>query len=154
MSELGTVEKKSLVARFDEENIVRIGEDTVNEKFIITRIADGVEHSASVKPDGSFKFPKFTYRINNSTGSVKSFANLLSAEQYGIWVRSTYTILAGDNEINIFLPITLDGMNYFMPCVINSATVTFVSGDNCYLDGIKVVIIDPSKDATCRIKLT
>ena len=63
MSELGTVEKKSLVARFDEENIVSVTHDPDNETFLITYLEDGIEKYANIDYDGNYKFPTMKLKI-------------------------------------------------------------------------------------------
>lgn len=151
MSELGTVEKKSLVARFDEDNIIRIIEDRT-DRLIVNTIINGIEQSAPIDmSDGSFSFSFINVTYQNTTASVVTIAGIYTPDDYGIRLNDNLGIAANTTYANNNQLLEYDGDNYFYQ-VYTTSVHTYTHLENCYVDGNRVIIIDPSLNASCVVK--
>ena len=88
-------EKKSLLARFDENNIVKISDDTTAERLFITRRVNGEEKYASMDYEGNYSLPTISLHLVNNAASNVSITTLYELDSISIQNKS-YTITPSD----------------------------------------------------------
>lgn len=155
MSELGTVEKKSIVAHFDDENITKVVLDA-DERLLVTVTENGKEKSMGFLPDGSVSLPAAKVHVINESTSNSTY-RVYDIADHGLWVTSE-TVNAGTVvDLNRFYEYDPDGKYYTISAVgTEGLTYSFVPENcvNCYIDPIdpsKAIIIDPTVNAAATV---
>ena len=155
MSELGTVEKKSLVARFSDESMVKIVEDPAMSRLIVELDNFGSKYSAPVDLDGELAFSFINISYVNTKNTAVIIAGVYTPDDYGVRINDSFTINANTTYANNDQLYEYDGNEYFYQ-IYTTATVNFENLENCYADpdNKRLIIIDPSVNAKCIVKLS
>lgn len=151
-------EKKSLLARFDENNIVKISDDTTAERLFITRRVNGEEKYASMDYEGNYSLPTISLHLVNNAASNVSITTLYELDSISIQNKS-YTITPSDYlDIKALYGIDEDYGTNLYGVVISGygLAITDAVSDlvNCkYKAGSHVILTidDPSENSAATI---
>lgn len=153
MSEPGTVQKKSIVAHFDDENITKVVLDE-DERLIVTVEKNGKEKSMGFLTDGSISLPVAKIHVKNDSSSNTTY-QFGTITDYGIWIASETFNAGTEGDVNFLYEYDADGEFYWIGAVGSvSMHYEFIPDDcvNCYLeDSTKAIIIDPTVNAAATI---
>lgn len=153
MSNMPTIERKSLVARFDENNIVSVTHDPDNETLLITYLEDGVKKYCSIDYNGDYKLPLMTLTVVNNKSSAFTITSLSTIAAYGIQRSASQTAAGTTEEFTSIYNSKEDG-RYFVN--ITPFTGTFSDFVNCKVmagTSNNLEILDPSIDASCTLTI-
>ena len=158
MSELGTVPRKSLVARFNEEKIIRIATSPDDPtRLWITVLDDGKEKTFPLSLDGDVDIPKTHVEVTNDSSVNTTFNNMYAAGSYGA-VMSPGVDSGETVTIDALFTTYSDGINEYAACNISNSdglTVTVNETVNCHYATTNVYAVDdPSQDAYIKLTLS
>lgn len=152
MSELGTVQKKSIVAHFDDENITKVVLDA-DERLIVTVETNGKEKSMGFLPDGSVSLPVFTLHVKNVSDTNSTYS-VATVADHGLWITSETINSGTEGDINILFEYDADQKYYWIGAVgTEGLTYELVPEEcvNCYISPDspnRAIIIDPTVNAS------
>lgn len=159
MAEFNGTTEKSLIARFDNDNIIKIVDDETEQKFNVILTTNGKEKSAPVKYDGSFSFPELVVVFENTNGvGDLTIINIPTKTTNGILMLAVGAV-AGSTTVVTHILFTFDAKEYFyyvnIPNAVNIEWITSSLTENCYYDSVRkrVIIKDPSKNARLSLKI-
>lgn len=160
MSELGTVPKKSLVARFNEEKIIRIATspDDPERLFVTLPDENGNFVTRSLSLNGGYNYPKMHVKVINNTASAVIFDKLYTLTDHGV-LNLNYTVAANStDEFDVIymqeLTNTVYSGMYMVDLHNDGVNVVLEDLINCFPGGgYKYLPTDPSLDSYVTVKV-
>lgn len=156
MSELGTIPRKSLVARFDDEHIVKIATSPDDPERLWLTLKDD---KMPLSVNGGLDFPKLHINAINETNSAVLLNDVYRPALNGI--------LMGGDQVPALQNKSIDALYQVLRNVPDSikgkygvdiadyGSSTEIAGffmENCYLtNGNYIVIKDPSLDSSVTL---
>ncbi len=160
MSELGTIERKSLVARFDTENIVKVATspDDPERLFITMLDSKGKEFTVPVSlADDALSFPLMHMTVINNTGDDLTFQQQYNLAQYGLSIEPVTVADGATEEVTTMYEYSpnitpAEGRYAAYIGVAESVTATYSDKVNCdEVEASFAVITDPFADSSITI---
>ena len=156
-------EKKSLLARFDEEHIIKVATSPDDPERLFVDFTDSDGKMVGVKSlsvNGGYNYPKMHVKLINNSASAVNFLNAYIQSEYGMASELT-SIGVGETKdfdlVYLYDPTQDDWQGYYANFATTSGYPTGTDLVNC-----KVVpthrniftIGDPSLDSAATITLT
>ena len=147
-------ERKSLLARFDEEHIIKVATASDNdERLYVTFHENEKDNTYALSLNGGYDTPKATATIINNSGDTVTFTSLWSNAEYGAGLVPV-TIASGETkniESCYFLRKYGSGPKWVVDLEEGSTSI-FNSNASEYIncekaDGSRWYITNPEKDA-------
>ena len=153
MSDMPTIEKKSLLARFDEKHIIKVATSPNDPDRLFVSLLDenGNLYTRSLSLNGGYNFPKMHIKVINNTASAVTFDKLYTLTDHGV-LNLTYVVSANDtDEVDVIymqeLNNTIYSGMYMVNMHNNGVNVIFVDDVNCEYGAGGYHPMDPSLDS-------
>lgn len=142
----------NMVARFTDENILKVGLDpNDNTKIIVTTLdEDGDEVESTLDMKG---YPEIEFTVTNNTASNETVGfNGLVDDRL---TTKMIVIAPGETVKGKGIYGTMDGSTWITQLtILGSSTASLSNLVNCSQYGPYIVITDPSKDSSVTVSLT
>ena len=159
MSDMPTIEKKSLLARFDEKHIIRVATSPDDPERLFVSLPDenGDLFTRSLSLNGGYNYPKLHVKVINNTASAVTFDKLRTLTDHGV-LSLTVVVAANDTDefdVIYMQELTNNIYNGMYMANLHNDGVNVVYDDtvNCFTGGGGFHPIDPSLDSYVTVNV-